>query len=540
MSAAAALEPSISPPLLQVAALRKAFGEIEVLHGIDFELASGEVHAILGENGAGKSTLVKCLAGFEPRSGGDLHLAPPDSPIPQAHSAQAWTHAAAERAGVVLIHQEFNLAEQLSVADNIFLGSEIRGPGNFFLNKGEMRRRSADYLAQLRCGIDPDTLVSELSVADKQMVEIAKTLAKKARVLILDEPTAVLTQNESAALFELIDTLRARGVGIIYISHKLEEIERLADRITIIRDGELVGRYDAEQLSKDDMARLMVGRELDSLYPSIPKPGPKPGPAPSAEPVPALAVSGLRVTGATSFGGEEFSVSSGEVLAFAGLVGSGRTALMETLLGLRPGPVSTQSAVKVHGKVVRLSSLADARRAGIAYLTKDRKGSGLLLDKSLRDNFSLLALDQFSRGVIDTRAEEAAFAEAVTRFDIRMRDTRVTAGKLSGGNQQKLLLAKVMATTPDVLIVDEPTRGIDIGTKSQIYHFLAQLAAAGKALILISSDMSEVIGMAHRVAVMHQGSIAGVLSGEEINEIEIMRYATGLKTAKPSSNGSES
>ena len=536
MSAAAALEPSISPPLLQVAALRKAFAEIEVLHGIDFELAPGEVHAILGENGAGKSTLVKCLAGFEPRSGGDLHLAPPDSPIPQAHSAQAWTHAAAERAGVVLIHQEFNLAEQLSVADNIFLGSEIRGPGNFFLNKGEMRRRSADYLAQLRCGIDPDTLVSELSVADKQMVEIAKTLAKKARVLILDEPTAVLTQNESAALFELIDTLRARGVGIIYISHKLEEIERLADRITIIRDGELVGRYDAEQLSKDDMARLMVGRELDSLYPSIPKPGPALG----AEHVPALAVSGLRVTGATNFAGEEFSVSSGEVLAFAGLVGSGRTALMETLLGLRSGPVSTQSAVKVHGKVVRLSSLADARRAGIAYLTKDRKGSGLLLDKSLRDNFSLLALDQFSRGVIDTRAEEAAFAEAVTRFDIRMRDTRVTAGKLSGGNQQKLLLAKVMATTPDVLIVDEPTRGIDIGTKSQIYHFLAQLAAAGKALILISSDMSEVIGMAHRVAVMHQGSIAGVLNGEEINEIEIMRYATGLKTAKPSSNGSKS
>ena len=540
MSAAAALEPSTSPLLLQVAALRKAFGEIEVLHGIDFELASGEVHAILGENGAGKSTLVKCLAGFEPRSGGDLHLAPPDSVIPQAHSAQAWTHAAAERAGVVLIHQEFNLAEQLSVADNIFLGSEIRGPGNFFLNKGEMRRRSADYLAQLRCGIDPDTLVSELSVADKQMVEIAKTLAKKARVLILDEPTAVLTQNESAALFELIDTLRARGVGIIYISHKLEEIERLADRITIIRDGELVGRYDAEQLSKDDMARLMVGRELDSLYPSIPKPDPKPGPALGAEHVPALAVSGLRVTGTTNFAGEEFSVSSGEVLAFAGLVGSGRTALMETLLGLRPGPVSAQGRVKVHGKVVTLSSLADARRAGIAYLTKDRKGSGLLLDKSLRDNFSLLALDQFSRGVIDTRAEEAAFAEAVTRFDIRMRDTRVTAGKLSGGNQQKLLLAKVMATTPDVLIVDEPTRGIDIGTKSQIYHFLAQLAAAGKALILISSDMSEVIGMAHRVAVMHQGSIAGVLSGEEINEIEIMRYATGLKTAKPSSNGSES
>lgn len=531
MSSAAALESRSSPPLLQVKALRKAYGEIEVLHGIDFELAPGEVHAILGENGAGKSTLVKCLAGLEPRSGGDFHVALGDSAVPQPQTAQTWTHAAAERTGVVLIHQEFNLAEQLSVADNIFLGSELRGRGSLFLDKPEMRRRAADYLAQLRCAIDPDSRVSALSVADKQMVEIAKTLAKQARVLILDEPTAVLTQNESAALFELIDTLRSRGVGIVYISHKLEEIERLADRITIIRDGELVGRYAADQLSKDDMARLMVGRELESLYPTIP--------LPDAKAAPALAVRGLRAAGAGP-ACEEFSVRPGEVLAFAGLVGSGRTALMETLLGLRAEPNSSQASVHVLGEPFELTSLADARRAGIAYLTKDRKGKGLLLDKPLRDNFSLLALAQFSQGVIDTRAEEAAFAEAVTQFDIRMRDTRVTAGKLSGGNQQKLLLAKVMATSPDILIVDEPTRGIDIGTKSQIYHFLAQLAAEGKALILISSDMSEVIGMAHRVAVMHQGSIAGVLSGEEINEHEIMRYATGLKTAKPSSNGSGS
>ena len=518
--------------LLNVARLRKSYGDIEVLHGIDFELAAGEVHAILGENGAGKSTLVKCLAGFEPRSDGTLQVALEHSPELLDHSSLAWSHAAAERTGVVLIHQEFNLAEQLSVADNIFLGSELRSRTNLFLDKKEMRRRSADYLAQLRCNIDPDRRVADLSVADKQLVEIAKTLAKNVRVLILDEPTAVLTQNESAALFELIDTLRSRGVGIIYISHKLEEIERLADRITIIRDGELVGRYPAAELSKDDMARLMVGRELDSLYPSIPQPG--------AEIDPVLAVSGLRVEGAGSSNGETFSVKPGEVLAFAGLVGSGRTALMETLVGLREGPESPQETVKIRGEAVVLSSLASARQAGIAYLTKDRKGSGLLLDKSLRENFSLLALDQFSRGIIDTGAEEAAFTEAVATFDIRMRDNRVTAGKLSGGNQQKLLLAKTLASTPDILIVDEPTRGIDIGTKSQIYHFLAELAAAGKALILISSDMSEVIGMAHRVAVMHQGCIAGVLAGKEINEHEIMRYATGLKTEQASANGSNS
>ncbi|MDA7692330.1 sugar ABC transporter ATP-binding protein [Gammaproteobacteria bacterium] len=527
-------------PLLAVQSLRKSYGDIEVLHGIDFDLRRGEVHAILGENGAGKSTLVKCLAGFEPRNGGELYVnamqkftdagsasslpASADNPVStQSVAVREWTHGAAEAAGVVLIHQEFNLAEQLSVAENIFLGNEIRlkGVASFFLDRKQMRDLSRDYLATLHCTIDPDTLVSNLSIADKQMVEIAKTLAKDARILILDEPTAVLTQKESAALFELIDRLRERGVGIIYISHKLEEIERIADRITVIRDGDLVGCYPAADLSKDDMARLMVGRELSSLYPQVP--------APSESTSASLSVSGLHVAG--TLAAESFELRCGEILAFSGLVGSGRTALFETLVGLRPAKAGSCATIKVQGNEVRLGSLADARDHGVAYLTKDRKGSGLLLDKGLRENFSLFALEQFAGAIIDTRAEQSAFDKAVETFDIRMRDTGVVAGNLSGGNQQKLLLAKMLETMPDIVIIDEPTRGIDIGTKSQIYHFLAELAAAGKALVIISSDMSEVIGMAHRVAVMHQGAIAGFLSGDEITEHEIMRYATGLKAA---------
>jgi ribose transport system ATP-binding protein len=532
-----------APPhdsLLAVKNLKKSYGEIEVLHGIDFDLRRGEIHAILGENGAGKSTLVKCLSGFEARNDGHLYVntkqefsGSDNSVVPsimtdnadtaQSIAARDWTHASAEAAGVVLIHQEFNLAEQLSVAENIFLGSELCGKGlaSLFLDKKKMNDLSRDYLATLHCTIDPTTLVSSLSVADKQMVEIAKTLAKDARVLILDEPTAVLTQKESTALFELIDRLRGRGVGIIYISHKLEEIERIADRITVIRDGDLVGCYPAATLSKDDMARLMVGRELSSLYPKLP--------APDELASVALSIHGLHVAGVSA--PENFELRRGEILAFSGLVGSGRTALFETLVGLRPAQLGSESKIFVHGEEVRLNSFADARAHGVAYLTKDRKGSGLLLNKGLRENFSLYALAHFAGIIIDTRAEQSAFEKAVDRFDIRMRDTGVVAGNLSGGNQQKLLLAKMLETTPDIVIVDEPTRGIDIGTKSQIYHFLAELAAAGKAVIIISSDMSEVIGMAHRVAVMHQGNIVGVLSGNEITEHEIMRYATGLKAA---------
>lgn len=500
---------------LRVKKLRKSFGPVEVLHGIDLTLRGGEVHAILGENGAGKSTLVKILSGFEQLSDGELHISDGSG---NSKRIDVWNNAIAEQAGVVLIHQEFNLAEQLSVTENIFLGNEIRA--RVFLDKKTMRTKAQEYLDILRSDIDPDTSVEQLPVSAKQMVEIAKAQAKDARVLVLDEPTAVLTQQESQVLFELIDRFRKEGVAIVFISHKLDEIEQVADVITVLRDGELVGSYPAAELSKDDMARLMVGRELNSLFPEMPKI------AAAAEVV--LRVSDLLLQGNSA--STSFELRSGEVLGFSGLVGSGRTALMETVLGLRRPAKGSSGSVELRGERVNFNQLSAARNKGVAYLTKDRKGSGLLLEKGLTFNFSLFSLHKISKLLIDTKLEEVAFERAIETFDIRMKDKSIVAGNLSGGNQQKLLLAKILEAEPSIIIIDEPTRGIDIGTKSQIYHFIAQLVASGHSLVLVSSDITEVIGLSHRVAVMYHGNISGVLEGDEIEEIEIMRYATGLKS----------
>ena len=503
---------------LLVKNLRKSFGSVEVLHGIDLTLRGGEVHAILGENGAGKSTLVKILSGFEALTEGELHISDGSG---SSQRLTLWNNAIAEKAGVVLIHQEFNLAEQLTVAENIFLGNEING--RFFLDKKTMRIKAQEYLDVLRSDIDPDASVDQLSVSAKQIVEIAKAQAKNALVLVLDEPTAVLTQQESQVLFELIDRFRQDGVAIVFISHKLDEIKQIADVITVLRDGELVGSYSAADLSKDDMARLMVGRELSSLFPEMPK-------VPDASKV-VLRVSDLLLQGNSE--PSSFELRKGEVLGFSGLVGSGRTALMETVLGLRKSAKENTGSVELRGEHVDFKQLSMARSKGVAYLTKDRKGSGLLLEKGLVFNFSLFSLHKISRLLIDTKQEDIAFKKAVETFDIRMKDRSIVVGNLSGGNQQKLLLAKILEAEPSVIIIDEPTRGIDIGTKSQIYHFIAELVASGHSLILISSDITEVIGLSHRVAVMYHSQISGVLEGDEIEEHEIMRYATGLKN-KPS------
>ncbi|MEZ7832124.1 MAG: ATP-binding cassette domain-containing protein, partial [Gammaproteobacteria bacterium] len=316
---------------------------------------------------------------------------------------------------------------------------------------------------------------------------------------------------------------RQDGVAIVFISHKLDEIKQIADVITVLRDGELVGSYSAADLSKDDMARLMVGRELSSLFPEMPK-------VPDASKV-VLRVSDLLLQGNSE--PSSFELRKGEVLGFSGLVGSGRTALMETVLGLRKSAKGNTGSVELRGERVDFKQLSVARSKGVAYLTKDRKGSGLLLEKGLVFNFSLFSLHKISRLLIDTKQEDVAFKNAVETFDIRMKDRSIVAGNLSGGNQQKLLLAKILEAEPSVIIIDEPTRGIDIGTKSQIYHFIAELVASGHSLILISSDITEVIGLSHRVAVMYHSQISGVLEGDEIEEHEIMRYATGLKN-KPS------
>jgi ribose transport system ATP-binding protein len=507
-----------TPPhrtLLTAKSLAKSFGEVRVLSNIDLQVNRGEVLALLGENGAGKSTLVKLIGGYETVSGGLLHLANEAGEL-KPLNPDTWKHATAESQGVILIHQELNLAEQLNAVENVFLGNEIRrGP---FLDKRRMLELSREYLSILDCDIDPLVPVAQLSVSVKQMIEIAKAYAKNSRLLILDEPTAVLTAKESEALFQLIDRLTEQGVAIVYISHKLDEIERIADRVVVLRDGELVGDYDAKTLTKDDMARLMVGRELTNLFPAVIPP------SVTSEVVLELkrgAVPGL-------ISNASFQLHAGEILGFAGLVGSGRTALMEAIIGLHQ--FSKSSELLVRGKPVSFASLAAARDAGIAYLTKDRKGSGLLLNMSLPINFSLFSLHKFSNGLINTKKEQEAFSEAVDIFEIRLKDLSINAGNLSGGNQQKLLLAKVMAAEPSIIIIDEPTRGIDIGTKSQIYHFIANLAEKGHAIIMVSSDMMEVIGLSHRIAVMCRGQLVGILEGEQKQEHEIMRYAAGLES----------
>ncbi len=507
-------EPQPSSPLLSAHALCKSFGDVQVLHNINLSVQRGQVLALLGENGAGKSTLVKLLGGYEQPSSGSLKIAELEGS--ELQTVTDWDHRSAESHGVVLIHQELNLAEQLSATENIFLGNELKR--GVFLDQARMQELAQGYLKTLDCDVDPTQPINELPVSVKQMIEIAKAYAKNSRVLILDEPTAVLTAKESEVLFRLIDKLKAEGAAIVYISHKLEEIERIADRVVILRDGELVGDYDAKELSKDDMARLMVGRELTNFFPATP------APSPASEVV--LEVIDGQVPGVIF--NASFELRAGEILGFAGLVGSGRTALMEAIVGLRSFSPSTK--IRLRGKEIRFSNLAAARDAGLAYLTKDRKECGLLLNMNLPINFSLLSLHRFSNGLIDQRKENTEFLAAVETFDIRAKDLNINAGNLSGGNQQKLLLAKTMAAEPSLIIIDEPTRGIDIGTKSQIYHFISELAKQGHAIIVVSSDMMEVIGVSHRVAVMCRGHLAGVLEGEEIEEHEIMRYATGLKT----------
>ena len=487
--------------------ISKSFGPVQVLFDISIALKAGEVHALIGENGAGKSTLMKILCGYEHPSSGRVLI--------DRAATNLSGSAEAEAAGIVLIHQEFNLADQLSVSANIFLGRELRR--GMFLDVARMRERARELLLELETPIDPRQPVSELSVPEKQMVEIAKALARDARVLVMDEPTAVLTPRESQVLFRQVARLKAQGVAILYTSHKLDEVKAIADQVTVLRDGRQVITAPVARLSVDDMARHMVGRDVSDLFP------PKHAAPDGSEIV--LEVEHFSVPDRVR--DASFRLRRGEILGFAGLVGSGRTELMEGLVGLRPA----HGHVVVKGRPVRIRSLHDAARLGLAYLTEDRKGHGLLLNQQMRPNVTLLGLDRFVHGLIDERAEDEALDRAIHDFDIRAPDRSVRVGNLSGGNQQKLLLAKTMLVEPDIVIIDEPTRGIDIGTKQQIYGFIDRLAASGKSVIVISSEMAEVIGLSHRVMVMRAGRIIGELEGAAIGEEAIVRHAMGLEGA---------
>lgn len=483
----------------------KSFGPVEVLHNVTLTLHAGSVHALIGENGAGKSTTMKILAGYQPPTKGEVQL--------EGKPVQFASLQDGEAGGIVMIHQEFNLAEQLTVEQNIFLGRELKR--GFLLDKAEMRRLCAEYLSRVACEVAPDTLVSDLSNSEKQMVEIAKALSRDARVLIMDEPTAVLTNRETDVLFKQVEALRAAGTAILFTSHKLDEVAQISDQVTIMRDGDVVYAGPTAEISEDAMATAMVGRDVSDLYPD------KPGVAADAPVV--LAVEGLTVPGFAE--DVSFTLRKGEILGIGGLIGSGRTELMEGLAGLRS---ATSAKITLFDDAAQFKRPSDAQRAGLCYLTEDRKLRGLLLERGMRDNLTLANLHKFGGFLIDRTAEEAALTDAIAEFDIRAGTRDVRVGNMSGGNQQKLLLAKVMLSEPRVLIVDEPTRGIDIGTKQQIYAFLRGLADAGHSIIVITSEMPELIGLADRVLVMRLGTISGTLEPDEINEAAIVRLSMGM------------
>ena len=494
-----------SGPIVALQNVSKSFGPVEVLHGVNLALHAGRVHALIGENGAGKSTTMKILAGYQPPTEGGVQF--------EGKPATFTSLQDGEAAGIVMIHQEFNLAEQLTVEQNIFLGREIKR--GLMLDKAQMRQRTRDYLARVACDVSPDTLVSRLSNSEKQMVEIAKALSRDARVLIMDEPTAVLTNRETDVLFKQVAALREAGTAILFTSHKLDEVAAISDDVTIMRDGDVVHAGPTAEMTEDAMATAMVGRDVSDLYPAKPK---------FADDAPVvLKVENLSVPGFAQ--DISFTLRRGEILGIGGLIGSGRTEVMEGLAGLRP---ATSTKITLFDKPAQFKRPGDAQRAGLCYLTEDRKLRGLLLERGMRENLTLQNLHKFGGFLIDRSAEEIALTDAIGEFDIRAGTRDVAVGNMSGGNQQKLLLAKVMLSEPRVLIVDEPTRGIDIGTKQQIYAFLRKLADAGHAIIVITSEMPELIGLADRVIVMRLGQISGTLNPTEINEDAIVRLSMGL------------
>lgn len=485
----------------------KSFNGVQVLFSVNFELKAGEIHALMGENGAGKSTLVKVLSGFEQPSSGEILLDGQPVRLPP--------NGAAEALGIVIIHQEFNLAEHLTVAESIFLGREVTHFG--VLDRKFMRAETRRILDLLNCHVDENAMISSLSIAEKQMVEIAKAISREARIIFMDEPTAVLSREETNYLFKQVRQLRDQGTSFVFVSHKLDEVMELTDRVTVLRDGHWVKTAPTSMLDGEAIAQLMVGRELSSLYPAKREP--------DVDEHIVLNVQGLStgyVKDAT------FELRKGEILGFSGLIGSGRTELMEAIVGIK---ARQAGEVDANGVTLPSHDLHASIDAGLAYMTKDRKSKGLLLGAGMGLNLTLQSLDRHGRfGYLSSGSEAKALEKARRRFDIRVRDGNVMVGRMSGGNQQKLLLAKVMETEPKIIIIDEPTRGIDVGTKQQIYHFISALARDGHSVIVVSSEMQEVIGLCTRVAVMREGRIVGMLEGDEINEHEIMRYAAGLKT----------
>ena len=496
----------MTKPLLELTGISKSFPGVKALQGVEFTLHRGEVLVLVGENGAGKSTLMKILSGIYQRDEGSIFVDGEQVEIPGPAAAQAL--------GISIIHQEMNLMPDLTVAQNIFIGREPSVAG--IINERALNKKATDLLQRLGINIAARTRVGDLTVAGQQMVEIAKALSYDSRVLIMDEPTSALTDNEVETLFELIENLREQGTGIVYISHRMEELKRLADRVVVLRDGEYIGQLDRDEISIPTIIEMMVGRQIVSDQ--------RPEPKSFADAETVLKVTGLSTKALLKDVG--FELKKGEILGFAGLMGAGRTETARALIG---ADSRTSGQIEVHGKPVRISQPADAVRHGIGYLSEDRKGIGLLLDQSVWSNTTLASLDKFHVGGImnDAKAKEVAAAYVK---DLRTKTPSVNqpVKLLSGGNQQKVVLAKWLVRDTDILIVDEPTRGIDVGAKEEIYGLLERLAAEGKSIIVISSELPELLRIADRIVVMASGRITGELENKDASQNQIMDYATRI------------
>ena len=493
---------------LEVRNICKSFPGVRALNNVSLHLNQNEVLSVVGENGAGKSTLMKILAGVQKQDSGDILL--------EGQPVGFRTVRDALDNGVALIHQELNLADNLEVGANIFLGREPLRRG--LIDDDSINEQSAEFLRRVGLEVSPRTLVRELTIGQQQLVEIAKAVSIDARVLIMDEPTSSLSAGESERLFEVIHDLRRSGVSMMYISHRLAEVQHLSDRVTVLRDGENAGHLQRDEVNHDSLVRLMVGRDVSRFYSRQPH---------EAGEV-AVQVKDL-ATSTWPAHRLNFEVRAGEIVGVAGLVGAGRTEMLRTLFGVdRP----LAGEISVGGQTVTLKSPEDAINAGIALVPEDRKQQGLILEMAIRHNIGLAGLrrNALSGGFLNFAQERRDTTEMVARLRVKTPDSEQLAGNLSGGNQQKVVLGKWLALRPKVLLLDEPTRGIDVGAKQEIYQLMDELAGLGMAILFVSSEMEEVIGMSDRAIVMHEGRITGQLQRDELTEEGVMQLATG--TAK--------
>ena len=489
--------------LLEMTGITKSFPGVKALDNISFNLKAGEVHTIMGENGAGKSTLMKILSGLYTADSGTIRI--------EGEEVHIHNTTKAIELGIGMVHQELSNVPEMTVAENIFLGKEPKNMG--LVNYRKMNRDAEELLKPLNFAYPPTTRISRLSVSNAQLVEIAKVLSQNAKIIIFDEPTSSITEAEADKLFEIIAHLKERGTGIIYISHKMDEIFRISDRITVLRDGQYIDSRPISQYTEDSLIEQMVGRTLDSIFPKE-----------DAE-ITDVIFEAKDLCG-NEFSHVSFQLRKGEILGFAGLIGAGRTEVMEAIFGTRK---LYEGDLYLEGEKIKIRSPKQAIGKGIVYISEDRKLKGIVPVSSVGKNLTLSALKKVSSGLfLNAAKERSSVAEYIEKLAIKTPSQRQLIRNLSGGNQQKVLIARGMFTEPRVLILDEPTRGVDVGAKAEIHALISKLAQQGMAIILISSEMPEIIGMSDRIIVMHEGVVTGELQREEFDQERILNYASGL------------